>query len=192
MIIISMPRCGGTKYCQDLSNTTGLPYKGDMDIYNLPELGSVWHHIKTTHHETNTGGFITIDDTVDTVSNYKDNIVLINKNFTPMLPFGDVYLIRKNLRNIFTSLTEYWLRIGGGEFPTIFNEKNLKEMAVQCKIYIEYLNNNNIEPVYYEDYFNDHPHNTPILDNHKAKEAYLHFIDETMSQLGLSALSSTG
>lgn len=183
MIVISTPRSGGTKFCLDLSEKLNLPYKGDLQLANTPEMGSSWHIAKAQNHETNTGGAITVNDLASTVSDYKNNIVLLNMDFVPMLPFADVYLIRKNKRNIFTSMVNYMMKIGNGTLPGFFNEATLYKRMVECKVYDEYLKQNNITPTYYEDYFNNYPHHTPILNEHPEMTRYLDFIDSTMQKL---------
>jgi hypothetical protein len=186
MIVISMPRCGGTKFCMDKAEETGKRFVGDLDIMNLQELYSIWAKIKFTHHEVGPNHYQALrsDEMVEYITNSKDYIILSNHNFLQLMPYGDYYLLRKNKRDILSSILNYWLRIGNGDL-TKFTLEDLTKMAVTCKIYTLFLEKNNIEPIWYEDYFNNKRHNPTWINQHKDKRTFNSYIDNLVAEYKL-------
>ena len=101
-----------------------------------------------------------------------------------LLPHADVFLLRKNVTNIMLSYANLAAKAYPDEpiepiFKLVYSIRN------SIRLVYSYVYEKGIEPVWYEDYFNDHPCLTPHLDALPGVEEY----KQKLYDLNLNALS---
>lgn len=180
MIVISPPRSGGTKFCQDLEDITGYEFVGELATNSIIEFGAPWAKAKLNTHEINNDESLTLSRYIDILDNQKDKIILCNIASHWMLPHASHHLTRKNKRNIFTSVTNYWLKMWKGHLPPGFEKNILAGVHRNMVIQDAWIEHKGIEPVYYETYFNNHAHLHPQLDQYDKKDEIFKWIDLTL------------
>lgn len=178
MLVVSLPRSGGTKFCMDLAEKTGLPFAGDMQPDNIRELGSTWAKVKEQFHETQCDQSLPFETYIDVLRNLDRYVVLCNAGNHLMLPHADKFILRRNRDNVFRSLANYWLKI----IPQMHHEtlisSVLRPMMSSASLIYTWVDMYDCDVVWYEDYFNDKPCLTPALDAYENKDYILRAIYE--------------
>jgi hypothetical protein len=169
MLVVSLPRSGGTRYSMDLSVNMRLRYAGDMNPMNIKEYGAPWAQIKQAHHELTHDQSLSLTDYIDVLHNPDKYVVLCNNANHMMLPKADKFFLRINFGNSIRSLANYWLKIS----PTIDHNMLLQTVIVPTilngKLVYEYIKRNDCNVTWYEHYFKDKPCITPLLDDSPMK-----------------------
>lgn len=171
MIICSLPRCGATKYCQDLESKTGLEFIGELHPMYIGE------NAKARVHETLFQPTFTPKEFAHYIKNNKHYIILVNQNPCIMLPFADRIIIRKNMLDAFKSQANFLLKM----YPSIKANVLLnlvKQSMTDYKGLIACVDNNFYDLVYYEDYYGVSGTNTAMLDNHIHGKTIIKAIEE--------------
>lgn len=164
MIVLTLPRCGATKYCMDLAEKTGLKFVGEMTPNYINEFNPYLAHMKKQFHETNHDESIGIDEYIDVIENPDKYILQINDAQHFMLPHADVFLLRKDVENIMFSFAN--LVAKAYNTPDAMNHIMpwINSILNPTRLVYTYVHKKNITPVWYEDYFDNFPCNTPQLD----------------------------
>ena len=170
MLVVSLPRSGATKYCMDLAEQTGLRFVGDMNPGNIIEYGAWWAKIKQNAHETKHDQSISVADYLDVIDNKQNYIILANTGNHLLLPMADKIILRRNLVNTFRSVCNYWLKMTPEMTMTTLLDLTVNPLVANTKLIYEYIKKDSSNVVWYEDYFNNFPCNTPALDNHPNKD----------------------
>lgn len=107
MIVVAELRSGGTKFCMDLSEKTGMPFIGEPSGENLHG----YHYddtFKAAYHETKFQPKLSFSDMFD-----DNNIVLANKFVIPYLRDASYLILRKSFVDGVLSLCNIKKRIFG-------------------------------------------------------------------------------
>lgn len=159
MIVCSLPRCGATKFCLELSEAVGLPFVGEMHAIHINS------DEKAKAHETGFQPSFTPDAFADLVHNHTDKIVLVNQHPYLMLPQADRIILRKDMSKAFLSLANFLMKMYPG-IPTQAIIHQLRVMKNDHDAVTSCLDKYPRDVVWYEDYFGDLPTLTPLLDEH--------------------------
>jgi hypothetical protein len=165
MLVVSMPRSGGTKFCMNLSEELGLPYVGDMNPMNIKEFGASWAKIKQSHHEVEHDQSISMKNYMLAIQNMDNCVMLCNNSNHLMLPRADKFFLRINFGNSIRSLANYWLKISPKIDEGMLLQTIIIPTIMNGKLVYEYIRRNECDVTWYEHYFNDKPCVTPLLDN---------------------------
>lgn len=170
MIVCSLPRCGGTKFCLDLQDKTGLEFVGEMHPNHIN------NDRKSSTHETEYQTNFTPEAFADLLHDNSKNIVLINQHAYLLAPFADAFILRRNMRDASLSLANYMLKVYPELKPnalrfsmTLIHNDHLALMA--------YLNKYKKEVVWYEDYYGISGTKTPLLDVYPGRDSIIKEID---------------
>ena len=170
MIVCSLPRCGGTKYCLDLQEKTGLQFVGEMHAVHI---GS---DRKMHTHETNYQTNFTPDSFAELLQDHSKNIVLVNQHSYLLAPYADAFILRRNMRDASLSLANYMLKAYPG-IKVAALKFNIALMHNDHAAMIAYLNKYQKEVVWYEDYYGISGTKTPLLDSYLGRDSILKEID---------------
>lgn len=165
MLVISLPRSGGTRYCMDLSVNMRLHYAGDMNPMNIKEYGAQWAQIKQAHHELQHDQSLSLTDYIDVLQNPDKYVVLCNTANHLLLAQADKFFLRKNFRNSIRSLANYWLKIMPEIREDVLLQTIINPTIIHGKLIYEYINRNDCNVTWYEDYYKDKPCITPLLND---------------------------
>ena len=160
----------------DLSEKTNLPFVGEMHPDYITEFDPVRAHTKIHHHETHHDERIGIDEYIHVLENKDKYIIQINDAQHFMLPYADIFLLRKNVNNILFSQGNLLLKA----HPAMTEDLVYRWMSLlinPIKLVYTYVYKKNITPVWYEDYFNDYPCLTPFLDRLPKIEEFKEHVD---------------
>ncbi len=183
MLVISLPRSGGTKYCMDLSQELGLPYVGDMNPGNIIEYGAWWAKIKQDVHETQHDQSISLSEYIQVLNNKEQYVILANTGNHFLLPIADKIILRRNLVNTFRSVCNYWLKVIPDMNIQTLLGMTVNPLVINAKLMYEYIKRDSSNVVWYEDYFNNFPCDTPILDKHIEREKIYNHIYTQLGEL---------
>lgn len=170
MIVCSLPRCGGTKFCLDLQDKTGLKFVGEMHPNHIN------NDRKSSTHETKHQTNFAPDMFADLLHDHSNNIVLINQHAYLLASRADVFILRRNMRDASLSLANYMLKV----YP------ELKPNALRFSMNLihndhlalmSYLNKYEKEVVWYEDYYGISGTKTPLLDAYPGKDSIIKEIE---------------
>lgn len=159
MIVCSIPRCGATKYCLDLEESTGLKFVGELNPLYMFE------NRKVIHHEAAVQQSFTSEDFSALLYNNDKHIVMINKSSYLVADKADAIILRKNMLDAFLSYANFILKL----YPDIETKVLIKD--VQDSIYDyyglkSYIDRYPCKVVWYEDYYGITNTITPLLDKH--------------------------
>lgn len=159
MIVCSLPRCGATRFCLDIQNSSGKQFVGELNPLYMFE------NRKALHHETKSQQTFTQDQFAALIHNSDDYIIMVNKSPYLIADKADYIMLRKNMQDAFLSYANFILKL----YPDIVTKVLIKE--VQDSIYDYYGLKSYIERypcdiVWYEDYYNKTGTSTPLLDKH--------------------------
>lgn len=164
MLVVSLPRSGGTRYCMDLSVNMRLRYAGDMNPLNIKEYGAPWAQIKQTHHELTHDQSLSLTEYIDVLQNPDKHVVLCNTANHMMLPRADKFFLRINFGNSIRSLANYWLKIAPDITEEVLLQTVINPTIIHGKLVYDYIQRNECDITWYEHYFKDKPCLTPLLD----------------------------
>jgi len=160
VIVLAMPRSGGTKFCLDKSEETGLPFFGELHSTHIQEYPDVFFvsitQIKKETHEAPVQPEWTTEQFMKGWADHKNRIVLANaETSTQLLPFADYYLVRRNWKNVFYSSYDYILRSQFAEFIDFkqFVMNSSKVLANSYASILDYCYFNDKEITWYEDLY---------------------------------------
>ena len=170
MIVCSLPRCGGTKFCLDLQEQTGLQFVGELHPAHIG------NDDKSSTHETGHQTNFTKDTFADTLHDHSDKIVLVNQHSYLLAPQADFFILRRNMRDASLSLANYMLKL----FPKIKPGTLTFNVALSHNdqtALMAYLNKYQKEVIWFEDYYGTSGTQTPLLDAYHGKEFVLREIN---------------
>lgn len=185
MIVAAAPRAGGTKFCMDLAEEYGLKFFGEVHPRNCSELGAEFSKNKAAIHETRHNQICSINEFFDLVEDHSNHVVLLNHSMLFALNKATFYLMRKNFRNCVRSMIELALRGGANDLFFLTYTTGVQTFA-ELYTLVSYVERNNIKPIWYEDYFNNKPCNTPLLDAHPSREIIWNAIEEKIKLSGIA------
>lgn len=172
MIIVALPRSGGTKYCMDLADETGLEFVGEVD--QLPVEGLRVH---TAFARSKARWGInkleyTLDEFFDIMKDHSKYIVMSNNGNVLGPHIADRFIFRKNIKNIFLSMADQLLQIPG----FIQHEQQLASMLSKIHddmvVIIHYVYRSpEIIPDWHEDLYGHYEKLTPYLDAKPYRDA---------------------
>ena len=189
MIVAAWPRSGGTKFCIDLSEKTGLPFIGELKGGFVEELGAPLQ-LKKTLHEAKHGDVYTIDQFFEYTENPDKYVILGNDLHWSILKNASIFVFRKNPRNTLTSLANMMCKT----LPVALSEDTkygmimsvmrmtLENMYISVRHYEKYGG----ELVWYEEYFNNKPTNTVDLDRLEKSQHVYGAIDHMISSIDIN------
>ena len=160
MIIVSIPRCGATRYCLDLQTQTGLNFVGEI---NPDHIGSV---LKSQMHETGYQPNFSYDYFVEILHNSQDKILLVNRGGYLLANVCDKIILRKNMVNAFMSFANFLIKM----YPKIDTRVLMQEINISIsdyKVLKSYINKYPKDVIWYEDYYGIEDTSTPLLDQHR-------------------------
>jgi len=163
MIVCSLPRCGATKFCLDLQETTNLQFVGELNPYFITELNTT--NVKATTHETAFQLNYSADKFASLLYDHSSHIVLINESSHLVVNQADYVILRHQMKDAFLSTADYLLRM----FPNIKANEVIHMLDRFYRDYIglqSYLNKYDKDVVWYEDYFGIEGTSTPLLNQH--------------------------
>lgn len=173
MIVCSLPRCGATKYCLDLQHKTGLKFIGELNPIYIQEYGDT---VKREHHETNFQPNYTKEEYIEALCNHDKMIVLANQSPHLLVPQCDRVVLRKNMRNSFLSLANFFIKCR----PYLKSAGIIQHLFLTFQSYygvLCYLSRHEKPIVWYEDYFGINDTTTPLLDAYPFKRVIIDQID---------------
>lgn len=170
MIVCSLPRCGGTRFCLDLQEKTGLQFVGEMHSVHINDDRKMRTH--ETNHQTN----FTSDSFAELLQDHSKNIVLVNQHSYLLAPYADAFILRRNMRDASLSLANYMLKAYPG-IKVAALKFNIALMHNDHTAMMAYLNKYEKEVVWYEDYYGISGTKTPLLDAHIGRDFILKEID---------------
>ena len=158
MIVVSVPRSGGTKFCLDLSEKTNLPFFGELIIEHvdsypakLLDIGK----IKRQRHEAgvNSQKEYTAEQFMTCLNKHKDHIILANTEALGLYPFADYFLLRRNPINHFKSWYCWTLKDVPEQALPIIVPNYIKFLYKNIASILDYCYYNGIEITWYEDLY---------------------------------------
>lgn len=195
MIVAAWGRSGGTKFCMDLSEKTGLPFIGEMHPGCITELGAMRANGKKKNHETNHDQEYNVSQHIQYAKDPDSVIILANDMHWSILPRADYFLFRKNIRNSMLSLGNLAIKsinhFNLDRSPTSVFEAVIYEcraMFMANYVSIHYALQNKINLTWYEDYFNNKPTLTPHLNEFQLKDQYIRHCDSLINQYNVEDL----
>lgn len=182
MIIASLPRCGATKYCIDLSEKTGLPFVGEYKPLHISGFEPSSVSRKELNHETRYQPLYTHDTFVNVMVDPSKYIVMVNECPHLLVHQSDAIVLRRNMKDAFYSLANLNLRT----YPMMKLNVTLgaffHQMFESLYAMTLYLERYEKSVVWYEDYFNNKPVNTSTLDKHIHKDLVYKYVDTLFEQ----------
>lgn len=163
MLVAALPRCGATKYCLDLQNSTGLEFIGELNPIYLDQYSDT---AKRDNHETRFQPLYSMDKFVEALTDHSKYIVLVNQSPHLVLHNSDCLLLRRNMYNAFLSQANFFIKCR----PYLYGEGVLQHLylsfqsfvgVVACISKLKYK-----DIVWYEDYFGIDSTTTELLDAH--------------------------
>ena len=170
MIVCSLPRCGGTKFCLDLQETVSLPFVGELHPIHI-ECSR-----KSDIHETGFQTNFTREQFADLLHYNKDSIVLINQHSYLKVSSASFIILRKNMRDASVSLANFLIKMYPGIKPAAIIQQ-LKLMHNDHLALTSYLDKYSRDIVWYEEYYGVKGTQTPLLDKHIGRDLILREID---------------
>jgi hypothetical protein len=104
MLVVTHGRSGATRYCMDMSEKTGLPFVGEMSPANIES--NPYAKVKSESHETGYQPTYTPDEFYDLVFDNADKIVQANRSAVGLIPYADVVLLRRDLKQSLMSFAK--------------------------------------------------------------------------------------
>lgn len=163
MIVCSLPRCGGTKFCIDLQDKVGMPFVGELHPMHINSSR------KANEHETGFQINFTPDEFADLIHYNKDHIVLINQHSYLMVDRASFVILRKNMADASLSFCNFMLKM----YPNIKPAALLHQLKVMHNDHLglmSYLNRYPRDIIWYEDYYNTEGTSTPLLNKYIGKD----------------------
>ncbi len=160
MIVCSLPRCGATKFCLDLQESSGLKFVGELNPLYMYE------NLKALHHETGIQQTYTASEFASLIHNNDNNIILVNKSPHLIVDRAHTIVLRRNMSEAFLSYANFILKL----YPDINTKVLIKELQDTVYDYYglkSYIDQYPCNIVWYEDYFNLYKTSTPLLDEHR-------------------------
>lgn len=164
MIICSPPRCGATKFCLDLQETTGIPFVGELTPMYIADYGA--ENRKAIHHETSFQPDMTKEQFVSYLTDRDKYIILCNQAPHLLVHYSDMVVLRRSLEDNLLSVANFFIKA----MPYLTAEGIIQYLHLTYQsIYglLAYLEVNDKPVVWYEDYFNMSGTKTNFLNEHK-------------------------
>lgn len=164
MLVCAPPRCGATKYCLDLEQSTGLTFVGELTPMYIADYGA--ENRKAAHHETLFQPDMTKAQFVSYLTDRDKYIVLCNQAPHLLVHSSDVVVLRKSLEDNLFSVANFFIKA----MPYLTAEGIIQYLHLAYQsIYglLTYLEVNDKPIIWYEDYFNISGTKTNFLDEHK-------------------------
>ena len=177
MIVVAAPRCGGTKFTQDLAVKYNLQYIGEVTPIYIHNYLVTYKPSKDYIHELSQS-MHTEDAWIDALTYPDKYAILLNGHDISMhLPRADFILLRRSLPNIVASWIKY---LGWNEqfYKTTINH-NVKRYEINRIIHdiysmCLYSMKTGKKITWYEDYFQ-----TPEYEITDELQQYVNLIDRT-------------
>lgn len=112
MIVVSHPRSGATKYCQNLEKETGKTFSGELFPGYIQDLGSM-QQPKAAVHETGYQPIYTRQEWLNLLELPSDKIILVNKMGAFLAPQADVVVLREDFIGSLMSMTNLLFKFHG-------------------------------------------------------------------------------
>lgn len=170
MLVCSLPRCGATKYCLDLQETTGFKFAGELNPIHIG------NDRKSLVHETRYQPNYTNSDFADLLHDNSNHIVLVNQNSYLLIHQADVVVLRRNIKDAARSLAKFLIIMYPQIKPSAIIHQ-LKLMHYDYKGMMSYLNKYSKDIVWYEDYFNITGTDMSLLESYPGKDKIMKEID---------------
>lgn len=185
MIVLTLPRCGATKYCLDMAEKTGLPFVGEMTPNFITDFNPYLAEMKKEFHETHHDSSISVDDFINVIENPDNYIIQVNDAQHFLLPKADVFLLRKDVNNIMFSFANLVAKAYKTPDAMNYIMPWINSLLNPTRLIYTYVHKKNITPVWYEDYFDNYPCSTPELDSLPDSEQF----KDVIRSFNLNALS---
>lgn len=170
MIVCSLPRCGATKFCLDLQESSKLDFMGELHPLHIN------NSAKRDAHETGFQPTFTPASFAEILINRDRYIILVNQQPYLLIDQCDHIILRKNMRNASLSFANFMFKAWPGiKFAVVLHQ--LRLMHCDHQAVMAYLDMCPREIVWYEDYYGDLETKTPLLDNHIGRTAITNEID---------------
>jgi hypothetical protein len=177
VIVIAAPRCGGTKFTQDLAVKHTLHYVGEVTPIYITNYLTSYRPSKDFIHELSQS-MHTEDKWIDALTNPDKYAILLNGHDISMnLPRADFILLRRSLPNIIASWIKY---LGWNEqFYKMTIDPNVKRYEVNLLVHDIYAMclyslKTGKQITWYEDHFQ-----TPDYEITAELKQYLNIIKRT-------------
>ena len=158
MIVVSLPRAGGTKICMDLAGKNNLKFLGELIPRNVMPVDTLRYR-KDLLHETKYEIQITEEEYCAAINGDRSYISLVNSmgsNLT--VADADYVVLRKNLKNCVYSWINYNYKassIIGKRYPSAIFKVWIQMLLEYAYGIIVYCTHNKKNIIWYEDYFPD-------------------------------------
>lgn len=178
MIVCSLPRCGATRFCLDLQESSGLPFIGELNPMYVDSYNDV--NTKQPYHETLFQPTYDSETYLQALVDPSKCIVLVNQSPHLYIDRADYVMLRRNMRDAFISQANFFIV----SRPYLKGEGILQHLYLSFQsLYgvLLYLNKYQKPIVWYEDYYGIEGTKTDALDQHPHKRVILRHIDKLLS-----------
>jgi hypothetical protein len=185
MIVCSLPRCGATRFCLDLQESSGLPFVGELNPMYVDSCNDA--NVKQPYHETKFQPTYTQDTYLNAIVNPSDYVVLVNQSPHLYIDRADYVMLRKDMRDAFLSLANFFLL----SRPYLRGDGVIQHLYLSFhSLYgvLLYLNKYQKPIVWYEDYYGIEGTKTETLDKHPHKKIIISQIDKLFAMNDTSLL----
>lgn len=163
MLVAALPRCGATKYCLDLQESTGLEFIGELNPIYLDQYSDT---AKRDNHETRFQPLYSIDKFVEALTDHSNYIVLVNQSPHLVLHNSDYLVLRRNMYNAFLSQANFFIKCR----PYLNGEGVLQHLYISFQSFlgvVAYISKSGYKNIiWYEDYFGIQDTTTDFIDIH--------------------------
>lgn len=179
MIVCSLPRCGATKFCLDLQESTGIEFIGELNPMYIDSFGDT---AKALNHETSFQPLYSSKKFYDILTNPQKYIILVNQSPHLAVHSSDYIILRKNMKDAFISQANFFIK----SRPFLKGEAIIQHLYLSFHSLIgmkAYLENSSKDVIWYEDYFNLEGTNSEYLDNHVHSKVIYKHIDSMFNKV---------
>lgn len=176
MIVCSLPRCGATRFCMDVSEKTGIPFVGELHPLHIG------NNRKAEVHETQFQTNFTRSQFADLLHDNRDHIVLINQHSYLKVDRANFVVLRRNMKDAYLSMANFLIKM----YPNIKPSGIIQQLYLMRQDHIalaSYLDKYPRDVIWYEDYYDMSGTHTRLLDDYAGKNAILKEIDSWGTRL---------